>query len=377
MKKSSPAELRKLRVRAKELEAQQNDPEAKFEKKLGTHETPERKRLKVWVTWFIAFAFVVTSVGFIMGSSASSKQAKQQQAQEQSKGRPDTTEEQNQKELQANLEFFTKQVAEDPKNTQSLCNLGATYFQIGNNEKAIENYKKALEIDPKDSYAMKHLAEIYAKEKKYTEAKELLLKAVVLSDKTEQDEYYAFISGIDFTQNNVDGAIDNMKKAIEIEAKPEYYGNLSEYYMKKGKNEEAIKAIESGVEIAKAMNDPGSIAYLDMLKDKMKKAVLAPNAKTTPGAKEQPQPNTTPGTVKIENPGQPAAPQGQSPVQPGQPEGNQPGTNPPAGNAPVPAPAQPAPGGNPPEAPQGNQPPAAPPAQPQPGNNTIPQPGNN
>lgn len=373
MKKSSPAELRKLRVRARELEAQeQSGQDEKFEKKLGVYETPERKKLKVWVTWFLAFAFVITSAGFIMGSRATKANNERQEQQQKDKGRPDTQEEKNQKELQANLEYFTKQVADDPKNTQSLCNLAATYFELGNNTSAIENYKKALEIDPKDSYAMQHLADVYVKDKKYKEAKELMEKAVAVCDKADQHAYYAKMALLDFHDKNNDGAIDNMKKAVALEAKPEYYANLAEFYEAKGNNEEAIKAIESGVEIAKAMGDERSLAIMDLLKEKMKKAIIEPNtdkSKAPAPGTNQPKP-AAPGNVKTENPGQPQAPQGQAPVQPGQPQANQPGANPPAENAP----AQPAPAGNapvnPPAAPQGNnQAPAAPPAAPAPGNN--------
>jgi len=57
----------------------------------------------------------------------------------------------NPAELNARISEFEKVVAQDPKNVQAWVNLGNSYFDSNNYQKAVQAYAKALELNPNDS----------------------------------------------------------------------------------------------------------------------------------------------------------------------------------------------------------------------------------
>jgi len=65
----------------------------------------------------------------------------------------------------------------NPNSSNTLTALGYSYTLAGNNEEAEEYLKKAVELDPSNIYALQNLGGFYAKKGKYKEAIELFKKA--------------------------------------------------------------------------------------------------------------------------------------------------------------------------------------------------------
>jgi len=81
------------------------------------------------------------------------------------------------KELSSAAASFTKATQIDPKSPSAHLLLGNTQRDLGNNEAAIENYKKTLELNKKEMNAYINLASLYFSQKKYDEAISLLRQA--------------------------------------------------------------------------------------------------------------------------------------------------------------------------------------------------------
>lgn len=269
--KSSPSELKKLRARAKQEQAEQEGDV----KHLGTHETTQQRKFIKIVIWAIAIAFATTTflglfLGFFMKDPS---QSKQQSTNE----KPLSKEEQERKMNEANVEYYKKQVTETPSDANSWNNLASAYFYMEKYPEAIDAYKKAIELEPKNTIPMKRLAMVYATQKQYDEAKKILDAALPLEDDSNKQTIYELMSRISFESGNVDDAIAQMKKAIEHDkGQPKYYVALTQFYMKKKDNDNAKKTIEEGTVIAKAMGDSQSEMILKLYKDTIDKPQGSP-----------------------------------------------------------------------------------------------------
>ncbi len=269
--KSSPSELKKLRARAKQEQA---ELEGEI-KHLGTHETSQQRKFIKIVIWVIAIAFGTTTflglfLGFFMKDPSQNKQQTVNQ-------KPLTKEEQEKKMNEANVEYYKKQVMETPTDANSWNNLASSYFYMEKYPEAIDAYKKAIELEPKNTIPMKRLAMVYASQKQFDEAKKILEEALPLEDDANKQTVYELMARVSFESDNVDEAIAHMKKAIEHDkGQPKYYVALTQFYMKKKDNENAKKTIEEGTVIAKAMGDSQSEMILKLYKDTIDKPKAVP-----------------------------------------------------------------------------------------------------
>lgn len=295
MRKSSPEELRKLRARAKQEEKKMLEEDG-MEKRLGTHETSKQRKFVVAVTWVIAIAFIITSVGFLIIFGMGTVQKKD----DESRGVPERTVSQEERERQLhdeNIKRFSEMIVKEPDNSQNYNNLAAEYAQIGKYDDAITTYKKAMEIDPKDTFSLRGLADIYIVQEKYGDAKETLVKAVGMEEKANQPPIYEKLAAVEYQNKNKEGAIEYLKKAVEIDPGAiKYYLSLAQIYDEKGDKTEALKMIESGTEVATAMNDTQNIAILEFMKNK----ISSPPKSPAPGAGKLPDVNV-PGRNDREN----------------------------------------------------------------------------
>jgi tetratricopeptide (TPR) repeat protein len=60
----------------------------------------------------------------------------------------------------AALDFFKINAEEFPKSSNTFDSLGEAYMENGDNKKAIENYKKSLELDPSNQNAKKMIEKL-------------------------------------------------------------------------------------------------------------------------------------------------------------------------------------------------------------------------
>lgn len=92
-------------------------------------------------------------------------------------------------------------------------NLGHTYFQRGENEKAVEEFLRAISINPNYGDAYHNLGNTYHKMEKYEEAAQSYRKAIEINPNLWQSRQN--LASIYYTQGQYDLAEEEIKKALE------------------------------------------------------------------------------------------------------------------------------------------------------------------
>jgi tetratricopeptide (TPR) repeat protein len=125
------------------------------------------------------------------------------------------------------IENFKKAGEVDPKQHVVWANMGESYILLSKTKTGqektdaltagIENYNKALELKPDDGGMHNNLALAYATAGKFPEAKVELEKAAAL-DPTQAGKYYYNLGAILTNTNQPDAAQEAFKKAIELDA---------------------------------------------------------------------------------------------------------------------------------------------------------------
>lgn len=116
------------------------------------------------------------------------------------------------------LEGCIQKISFDPENFNFL---GIAYYRSGNFPKALENYRKALDIDPNYASVYNNMGSLY------------------LSDFLKTKE-----------AKSLDSALANLKKAIAIDPKmAAAFNGLGAVYRKLGQDQEAIKAWEKALDL--------------------------------------------------------------------------------------------------------------------------------
>lgn len=68
-----------------------------------------------------------------------------------------------------------------------MVNLGRCYRALGNSNRALKFYQKAIDLDPNEGYAYTNIGTIYILREEYEKAKEYYEKGLPLLDKSEFD----------------------------------------------------------------------------------------------------------------------------------------------------------------------------------------------
>ena len=144
-----------------------------------------------------------------------------------------------------------------------------TYYELKQYEKAIEDYNKAIELNPNDAEVYTNRGNPYYKLKRYEKAIEDYSKAIKLNP-NDAVAYYNRGNAYDELKR-YEKAIEDYSKAIELN--PNYvdaYNNRGNAYRELNQHEEAIedynKSIELNPKYAEAYSNRG-IAYLLTNKD--------------------------------------------------------------------------------------------------------------
>lgn len=145
-----------------------------------------------------------------------------------------------------NDECFKKFATSLKYNTQN----PDTYYRLGNVNNAVKNYnaaisqyKKAIELDPKNPAYYVAIAQCYEDIESIYEQKKALLESLKYDD--NNPKVYYKLGMVFETQNDPNGAFNHIKKAVELDADYiEAKHKLALIYEHKGNNEEAISLYE-------------------------------------------------------------------------------------------------------------------------------------
>ena len=106
---------------------------------------------------------------------------------------------------------------------------GVKYSLNGNYKKAIESFKKSIEISSDNPDAYRELATVYKHKGNYTKSIELFKKSISLNP--DSDQSYYGLGVIYHDQGNYNKAIALYKKVVELNPKnPNCYFNLGMIY---------------------------------------------------------------------------------------------------------------------------------------------------
>ncbi len=135
-----------------------------------------------------------------------------------------------------------------PSSSQNHNNLGDLYGRNGNYEKAIEEFKRAIELNPKYADAFHNLANTYQQIEKMDLAIENYEKAIEFNPQLWQS--YQNLAAIYFNQENFQKAGQYQEKAVEINPEnASLHFNLGVIYAKNNEKEKADKEFQKALEL--------------------------------------------------------------------------------------------------------------------------------
>lgn len=157
------------------------------------------------------------------------------------------------------IEDYKRVLEIEPLNTKVYSLLGKAYYRQNNIKEAVSTYKLLIDLEPDKSDGYIELADIYLEDKCPDAAIELMLKATALKDKSRLPSAYIVLGAAYSQKGMAREAIESYKGAVE--AAPEDsngYFYLAAAYEKEGHKdlakENLKKAIELNPEHADALN---------------------------------------------------------------------------------------------------------------------------
>ena len=135
-----------------------------------------------------------------------------------------------------------------PSSPQNHNNLGDYYGRQGNFEKAVEEFKKAIELNPNYGDAFHNLANTYQQMERVDEAIENYQKAASINPNLWQS--YQNLAAIYFDQKKLDLAEENLKKAIAVNPQnANLYTNLGIIYLQLNLKEKAKEQFQKTLQL--------------------------------------------------------------------------------------------------------------------------------
>lgn len=146
---------------------------------------------------------------------------------------------------------FEKVIELKPNHYLSYISLGYLTEADDNSEKAITYFKKALNSATNESVIYNALATVYMRQNKIDEAKEILEEGIknINSDESLYFNQTLVLLKFYHGQKEQEKIIRNMKKAIELSPKEEYYFILGVFYLQKQNYKEARASFEHAMEL--------------------------------------------------------------------------------------------------------------------------------
>jgi tetratricopeptide (TPR) repeat protein len=117
-------------------------------------------------------------------------------------------------------ESYNKAIELNPKNAHAYANRGHMYDLLGNFANARADYTTAINIDPNEEHALFNLARLQARAEEYTQAKDLIAKALAISTSSgRKAEMYQVLATIELTNKNYTEATNDILKSISFNDK--------------------------------------------------------------------------------------------------------------------------------------------------------------
>ncbi len=113
------------------------------------------------------------------------------------------------------LELFKKALDLDPSMTEAYNNVGLTYTEINEEEKATEAFKKAIELSPELAAAYNNLGYVFYRLGSYEEAIEMYNEAIGRSK--DSSSAYTNLGNAYYKLDKIEEATDAWKKALAID----------------------------------------------------------------------------------------------------------------------------------------------------------------
>ena len=193
-----------------------------------------------------------------------------------------------QRSPQDKLKDYGKAIILNPENSQLYTGRGDLYNSIENYSAAEEDYTTALNLNPKDTLALNHRAQLYlSKFNKYEDAIKDYTK--ILEIDSTDGMIYVNRAGCYFKMKNYSAAIEDLNKALEIEPKFSFadhrmfaYGSRADVYMEMKEYDKAAEDYKQAVKfasenktktIADIMTDIYKERELEALKNKREKLI--------------------------------------------------------------------------------------------------------
>jgi tetratricopeptide (TPR) repeat protein len=121
----------------------------------------------------------------------------------------------DQKRYKEALLCCEKAIMKNPRSTKALSNMGVALLFLNEQERAIQKFAEAIEIDSKSVKSYFNLAVAFIQQHKFKEAEEKL-KVVSTFDGPEQPDAFVLWGRCLVLQNDTDGAIKKFKRASEL-----------------------------------------------------------------------------------------------------------------------------------------------------------------
>ncbi len=155
----------------------------------------------------------------------------------------------SQGEYELALRDYKRALELDPKNAHHYYWVGALYHFLERREEAVSIYQKAISVaDANDSQVYTNLGDVYSELGYWTEAITNFNKAIEI-DPTDTNSYIGLV-GVYFELGRIEEAIAILQKAIELDRSYAYPHSVLGYvYAQLGRSEEAIAACLTAIEL--------------------------------------------------------------------------------------------------------------------------------
>lgn len=155
------------------------------------------------------------------------------------------------------LTAFNKAVSLNRKFDSAYVEIGNVYVKLGNVDYSINNYKRALSINPKYTAALIAMGKTYRDSRQNLDSALYYYSAALKTDKGNKETLYS-IAWCYNSKNEYDSAISYAVKALEIDNNYRLpYGELGHAYRATKKYTEAIEQFKKNIAIS-----PVDIAFL-------------------------------------------------------------------------------------------------------------------
>ena len=150
------------------------------------------------------------------------------------------------KKPQEAIKIYEAILEDDPKHIEAYFWLGYLYSDIENRDKAVDTWKKGLEIDPSFAPILNSLGYTYAQEGiNLSQAESMIKKA--LEKEPNNGAYLDSLGWIYFKKGNLKKAEEYLVKAVSLMRDPEIYEHLGDLYISLGDQAKGINYYKDGL----------------------------------------------------------------------------------------------------------------------------------